>query len=199
MRQIEITNEYTAGSRKTLHPLFFSQEQFEKIKNSLGDNVSCKVSGCYNNFCGYDPNATDEQNEILMDQSKCTKVENGKCLYHQTKEKIRQEGGQQNTDNRTDANSLTLEDIKHNRKVDEYQKKLSRDIEDNNFRQIVNNFLVDASGGKFDKLDRDLTNEIRNKLWEKKGRNSAVLKLDNLIPISKIEVGDDTDIKNEKK
>ena len=194
MRQIEVKNEYSTGRRKVLHPIFFSQEQFEKIKNSLADNVSCKVSGCYNNFCGGDLNANDEQNEILMNQSECTKVENGMCLYHQIKKKIHEEGGQQNTGNQTNTNSLTPEDIEHNRKVDEYQQKLSPDIEDNNFRETMNNFLTDANLGKFDEVDRDLVNKIRAKLYEE-DRETSVVPTDDLFPISKIEVGDNADQK----
>ncbi|CAI2189363.1 4745_t:CDS:2, partial [Funneliformis geosporum] len=73
MRYIE---KGTGAQHRCLFPRFFSEQQYERIKNALGDNVSCKVPGCYNNYAG-----TRNYNEI--DE---VSVINGRCGYHRRME-----------------------------------------------------------------------------------------------------------------
>jgi hypothetical protein len=63
----------TGANNRKIHPDFFSEQQYERIKNALGDNVSCKVPGCYNNYA--ETRNYDEDDE--------TRVINGRCGYHQ--------------------------------------------------------------------------------------------------------------------
>jgi len=51
MRQMVVTR--SDGSIRYLHPHGFSKEQYEELKNLFPDDRTCKVSGCYNNYCRF--------------------------------------------------------------------------------------------------------------------------------------------------
>ncbi|CAI2196450.1 15726_t:CDS:2, partial [Funneliformis geosporum] len=73
MRYIE---KGTGAQHRCLFPKFFSKQQYERMKNALGDNVACKVPGCYNNYA--DTLNYHEKNEVS--------VINGRCGYHRRME-----------------------------------------------------------------------------------------------------------------
>ncbi|WNE41231.1 MAG: hypothetical protein mread185_000688 [Mycoplasmataceae bacterium] len=73
MRKIEAIR--INGVNRHLHPNSFSQEQFERLKNLLPNDKSCKEFGCYNNHCRHQ--ASEEED---------TRVENGLCGYHRAKQ-----------------------------------------------------------------------------------------------------------------
>ncbi|CAG8768104.1 4906_t:CDS:1, partial [Ambispora leptoticha] len=84
----------TGANNRKIYPDFFSEQQYERIKNALGDNVSCKVPGCYNNYA----------DTLKYNEAEEVRVINDRCGYHRRMENgdlppSHQETGDQNTDN----------------------------------------------------------------------------------------------------
>ena len=99
MRQIVVTR--SDGSKRCLHPHSFSKEQYEELKNLFPDNRTCKVSGCYNNYCRFGGNEAED-----------TRVENGLCGYHRAKQEGRLDEHTQDNEENEQNNHTESDDTR---------------------------------------------------------------------------------------
>ena len=140
MRQMVVTR--SDGSKRCLHPHSFSKEQYEELKNLFPDNRTCKVSGCYNNYCRFGGNEAED-----------TRVENGLCGYHRAKQEghldEHTQDNEENEQNNHTESDDTRETINQARNTYENSSNLAEinqaitsleDVKANN-NEVFNNWL----------------------------------------------------------